>query len=157
MEDFKTKPAYQMADLIRRREVSPVEVAEAHLKRIEEVNLALNAFVDLDADRVRRDARTAEEALSRGDSTGPLHGVPLSIKSAVDVEGLRCACGTRLREGYIAVSDAPLVARLRAAGALILGTSGAAIAYLAVAAGGTWLMLRGLNDPGFFQEPREPT
>jgi len=123
MEDFKTKPAYQMADLIRRREVSPVEVAEAHLKRIEEVNLALNAFVDLDADRVRRDARTAEEALSRGDSTGPLHGVPLSIKSAVDVEGLRCACGTRLREGYIAVSDAPLVARLRAAGALILGVT----------------------------------
>ena len=123
MDDFKSKPAYQIADLIRRREVSPVEVAEAHLKRIEEVNPVLNAFVDLDADRVRRDAREAEAALSRGDSVGPLHGIPLSIKSAIDVEGLRCECGTRLREGNIAASDAPLVARLRAAGALILGVT----------------------------------
>lgn len=123
MEDFRTKPAFRIAELIWRREVSPVEVAEAHLRRIEEVNPVLNAFVDLDVDRVRRDARKAEEALSRGGSVGPLHGVPLSIKSAIDVEGLRCECGTRLREGHVAPSDAVLVARLRAAGALILGVT----------------------------------
>ena len=123
MREFNTKPAYEIADLIRRREASPLEVAEAHLDRIDKLNPTLNAFVDVDADRVRRDARAAEEALSRGNPTGPLHGVPLSIKSAIDVEGLRCECGTRLRQGNIAASDAPLVSRLRAAGALILGVT----------------------------------
>ena len=70
-------------------------------------------------------AQAAEDAVMRGDmgSLGPLHGVPLSIKSSIDVAGHRCEAGSRLRAGYVAESDAPLVARLRAAGAVILGVT----------------------------------
>ncbi|MCY4588640.1 MAG: amidase [Bryobacterales bacterium] len=123
MDDLNAQPAYKIADLIRKREVSPIEVVDTHLKRIEQVNPSLNAFVDLDAERVRREARKAEEILSRSDGVGPLHGVPMSIKSSIEVQGLRCECGTRLREEHIAESDAVLVERLRAAGALILGVT----------------------------------
>src|ERR1019366_4344950 len=68
-------------------------------------------------------ARDAEKAILRGDDHGLLHGVPVSIKSSIDVAGHRSEAGTRLRAGYIAAEDAPLVARLRAAGALILGVT----------------------------------
>jgi Asp-tRNA(Asn)/Glu-tRNA(Gln) amidotransferase A subunit family amidase len=83
----------------------------------------LNAFVHLDADRARRDARTAEDEVVRGNPLGPLHGVPISIKSSLDVAGMRCESGTRLRAGQIASHDAPLVERLRHAGAIVLGVT----------------------------------
>lgn len=112
-----------MAQLVRRKQVSPVELVEAHLARIAELNPKLNAFVHLDAERVRGDARAAEAVVTRGDPLGPLHGVPITIKSSIDVAGLRCEAGTKLRAGYVATNDAPLVQRLRRAGALILGTT----------------------------------
>src|SRR6266446_4647354 len=115
--------ALEIAAQIRRKEVSPVEVALSHLERIERLNPKLNAFVDCQAEAVLSQARDAEKAISRGDGLGPLHGVPLSIKSAIDVAGHRCEAGTRLRAGHIAAQDAPLVARLRAAGAVILGVT----------------------------------
>jgi Asp-tRNA(Asn)/Glu-tRNA(Gln) amidotransferase A subunit family amidase len=115
--------ATEVAAAIRRGEVSPVEVARAHLERIERLNPRLNAFVDYQPEAVLAQARAAEAAIVRGDEVGPLHGVPFSIKSSIDVEGHRCESGSRLRAGYVAASDAPLVARLRAAGALILGVT----------------------------------
>src|SRR6202140_3930081 len=115
--------AWEIASQIRRKVVSPVEVARAHLDRIERLNPKLNAFVDYRPEVVLAQARDAEKAILRGDELGPLHGVPLSIKSAIDVAGHRCEAGTRLRAGYIAAEDAPLVARLRAAGAVILGVT----------------------------------
>jgi Asp-tRNA(Asn)/Glu-tRNA(Gln) amidotransferase A subunit family amidase len=115
--------AREIAKQIRRKEVSPVEVALSHLDRIERLNPKLNAFVDCQAEVVLSQAREAEKAISRGDKLGPLHGVPLSIKSAIDVAGHRCEAGTRLRAGYIAGADALLVARVRAAGAVILGVT----------------------------------
>src|SRR6202140_3577161 len=117
--------AWEIASQIRRKVVSPVEVARAHLDRIERLNPKLNAFVDYRPEVVLAQARDAEKAILRGDELGPLHGVPLSIKSAIDVAGHRCEAGTRLRAGYIAAEDAPLVARLRAAGAVILGVTNA--------------------------------
>jgi Asp-tRNA(Asn)/Glu-tRNA(Gln) amidotransferase A subunit family amidase len=110
---------------IRRKEVSPVEVARAYLNRIERLNPKLNAFVDCQPEAVLAQAREAENAIRRGDKLGPLHGVPLSIKSSIDVAGHRCEAGTRLRAGRIATEDAPLVARLRNAGAIILGVTNA--------------------------------
>ena len=107
--------ARDIATRIRRKEVSPVEVARAHLSRIERLNPRLNAFVDCQPEVVLRQAREAEQSVQRGDELGPLHGVPISVKSAIDVAGHRCEAGTRLRAGYIATADAPLVARLRAA------------------------------------------
>src|ERR1700691_4510991 len=117
--------ANEIAAQIRRKERSPVEVARVHLDRIERLNPELNAFVDHQPESVLAQAREAEKAIRRGDRLGPLHGVPLSIKSSLDVSGHRCEGGTRLRAGRIAAEDAPLVARLRAAGAVILGVTNA--------------------------------
>jgi Asp-tRNA(Asn)/Glu-tRNA(Gln) amidotransferase A subunit family amidase len=112
-----------MADKIRRREISPVEVVEAHLRRIERLNPKLNAFVQVDAEGALMAAQAAESSVARGIEVGPLCGVPVSIKSSIGVARLRWEAGTRLRKGVIAETDAPLVARLRAAGAIVLGTT----------------------------------
>ncbi|MBZ5666832.1 MAG: amidase [Acidobacteriia bacterium] len=117
--------AREIAAQIRRKAVSPVEVARAHLDRIARLNPKLNAFVDYQPEAVLTQAREAERAIRLGDDLGPLHGVPVSIKSSIDVAGHRCEAGTRLRAGHIAAEDAPLVARLRAAGAVILGVTNA--------------------------------
>ena len=104
-----------------------MEVARTHLDRIERLNPRLNAFVDCQPEAVLAQARAAEQAIldrNKG-QLGPLHGVPVSIKSSIDVAGHRCEAGTRLRAGYVAATDAPLVARLRAAGAVIVGTTNA--------------------------------
>ncbi len=123
MPELNFLSAVSMAEQIRQRTLSPVELVETHLARIERLNPALNAFVHLDADGARRQARAAESAVMRQADLGPLHGVPLSIKSSIDVAGMRCEGGTKLRAGYTASQDAPLVARLRAAGAIILGVT----------------------------------
>jgi len=115
--------ASRIAAEIRSKSISPVEVARIHLERIERLNPKLNAFVDCRPELVLQQARHAEKAMMRGDVLGPLHGVPLSIKASIDVAGHRCEAGTRLRAGYVAAQDAPLVARLRAAGAVILGVT----------------------------------
>src|SRR5580658_1182280 len=117
--------ANEIAAQIRRKERSPVEVARVHLDRIESLNPELNAFVDHRPEAVLAQAREAEKAIRRGDRLGPLHGVPLSIKSSIDVTGHRCEGGTRLRTGRIAIEDAPLVTRLRDAGAVIMGVTNA--------------------------------
>jgi Asp-tRNA(Asn)/Glu-tRNA(Gln) amidotransferase A subunit family amidase len=115
--------ARDIAAQIRKKEISPVEVAHFHLERIERLNPKLNAFVDWKPELVLAQARAAEQALQQEESIGPLHGVPLSIKSSIDVAGHRSEAGTRLRAGYVAAEDAPLVARLRAAGAVVLGVT----------------------------------
>jgi len=123
MRDLTFLPAVTMAAQIRGRRLSPVELADAHLAKIERLNPKLNAFVHVDADRVRREARAAEAAVTSGKTLGPLHGVPISIKSSLDVATLRSEAGTRLRAGFVATQDAPLVARLRNAGAIVLGVT----------------------------------
>jgi Asp-tRNA(Asn)/Glu-tRNA(Gln) amidotransferase A subunit family amidase len=117
--------AREIATQVRRKEVSPVDVARAHFDRIERLNPKINAFVDYKPEAVLAQARAAEKTLMHAnqDDLGPLHGVPLSIKSSIDVAGHRCEAGSRLRAGYVAAEDAPLVARLRAAGAVILGVT----------------------------------
>jgi len=85
IDPFST--AQQIADLVRTKEVSPVEVAETYLDRIERINPAVNAVVWLDADAVRAAAVRAEQAVLRGDPLGPLHGVPVPIKDLNSVAG----------------------------------------------------------------------
>ena len=116
-------PAVVMAEQIRDRKISPVELVDAHLAQIKKLNLKLNAFVEVDAQRVQQTAHDAEIAVMQGKKLGPLHGVPISIKSSIEVSGLPCESGTRLRAGFVAAQDAPLVARLRAAGAIVLGVT----------------------------------
>jgi Asp-tRNA(Asn)/Glu-tRNA(Gln) amidotransferase A subunit family amidase len=117
--------AVSLAAQVRTKRLSPVELIEAYLDRIEALNPRLNAFVQVDAEGARRQARLAEVAVSQGRNLGPLHGIPLSIKSSVAVAGLRCEAGTKLRAGVVATEDAALVSRLRQAGAIILGVTNA--------------------------------
>ena len=123
MNDLTFLPAVQMAEQIRHRKISPVELVEAHLRKIKKLNPVLNAFVQVDAEGAFRQAREAEVAVRRGATLGALHGVPVSIKSSIEVAGFRCEAGTKLRQGTVASQDAPLVSRLRDAGAIILGTT----------------------------------
>ena len=123
MGELNFLSAVAMAEKIRKKQLSPVELVDAHLSQIDCLNPKLNAFVQVDAEGARRHAKTAEKAVMYGEKLGPLHGVPLSIKSSIEVAGLRCEAGTKLRAGYVASQDAPLVARLRDAGAIILGVT----------------------------------
>lgn len=123
MRDLTFLPAVTLAQNIREKKVSAVKVAEAHLRKIERLNPKLNAFVEVDAERVRREAREADDAVTSGSALGPLHGVPISIKSSIEVAGMKCEAGTRLRAGFFAAQDAPLVTRLRNAGAIVLGVT----------------------------------
>src|SRR5579862_3986617 len=123
MPELTFLSAVSMAEQIRQKRLSPVELVEAHLACIEKLNPKLNAFVHLDTEGARRQARAAEEAVTRGDKLGPLHGVLISIKSSIEVTGMKCEAGSKLRAGFVAAKDAPLVSRLRNAGAIILGTT----------------------------------
>ncbi len=123
MSELTFLSAASMAQQIREKKISPVDLAEAHLAKIARLNPNVNAFVHVDSDRVRSEARGAETAVMSGETLGTLHGVPISIKSSLEVAGLRCESGTRLRAAHVATEDAPLVARLRQAGAIILGVT----------------------------------
>ena len=112
-----------MAEGIRHNKFSATELVEAHLARIQKLNPKLNAFVQVDTEGALCQARAADEDLRRSEKLGPLHGVPVTIKSSIEVKGLRAESGTKLRAGFVATRDAPLVSRLRHAGAVILGTT----------------------------------
>src|SRR5260370_19140543 len=119
-EELATKSATELAALIRSRVLSPVEVLEAHLLRIERINPQLNAIVTLAPDALDR-ARTAESALTTGGEIGPLHGVPLTVKDTIETEGVRTTSGSRLLTEHIPLRDAAVAARLENAGALVFG------------------------------------
>jgi len=113
----------QIAEGIRSKEFSPVEIIDAHLKSIESCQPKLNAFVHLDPHQARVQASVAQSAVLRGDPLAPLHGVPLTIKSCIDVAGWPAPAGSLLRKEYLPQRDAPLVTRLKAAGAILLGNT----------------------------------
>ena len=108
---------------IRRKLSSPTEVVDAHLGRIAAMQPKLNAFTHLDAEEARKQARAAENAVMRGEKLGPLFGVPVTVKGCIDVAGWPAPAGSLLRKQYVPEKDAPLVARLRGAGAILLGNT----------------------------------
>lgn len=120
--DLLFTPATKAAALIRARKLSPVEYVDTVLKAIERANPKLNCFREVTAERARADARRAEEAVTRGEKLGPLHGVPVSIKDLLDVEGVPTRHGSAIfADNPPAASDDITVARLKAAGAIIVG------------------------------------
>jgi len=120
--DLLFTPAVKAAALIRDRKLSPVEYVDTVLKAIERANPRLNCFREVTADAARRDARKAEEAVTRGERLGPLHGVPVSVKDLIDVAGVPTRHGSAIFEDNApARADDVLVQRLRAAGAIIVG------------------------------------
>ncbi|MCL6538801.1 MAG: amidase [Acidothermus sp.] len=121
MDEIIFSPATALADAIRRKQVSATEVLEAHLAHIAKHNPALNAIVTLDEDGARRRAHAADAALARGETWGPLHGVPLTLKDGHSVAGMRTTAGYEPLNAYIPRDDGTVARRLRAAGAIILG------------------------------------
>ena len=100
-------------------------MAQAHLERIEQLNPGLNAIVTIAPDVLDR-ARQAEASLMRGDTPGPLHGLPITVKDTIETANLRSTSGSVIREHFVPREDAPSVARLREGGAIILGKTNAA-------------------------------
>jgi Asp-tRNA(Asn)/Glu-tRNA(Gln) amidotransferase A subunit family amidase len=115
-----SKSATELTKLIQTRVISSVEVVEAFLRRIEEINPSLNAIVTVAPD-VLEHARAKDAELARGKLAGPLHGLPITIKDTIDTEGIRTTYGSRVFGEHIPRADAAVVARLKAAGAIILG------------------------------------
>ena len=115
------RSATDLQTAIRRRELSCVEVMQAHLARIEAVNPLLNAIVTLDGDLGLREAAAADAALGRDAATGPLHGLPIAIKDLEDTAGMRTTYGSPIYRDHVPTADTLLVARLRRAGAIVIG------------------------------------
>jgi amidase len=122
MSNLVLESATRQLELLRSGEISVVELAEAHIQQIERLNPQLNAFADFDAERVRDRARK-HDAWRGQRARRPLFGLPVTVKSSIATRGLKCEIGSLLHEGEIPAQDAVVVARLRAAGALILGTT----------------------------------
>lgn len=126
MDDvMATWPAVDLAAAIRGRDISSRELLELYLDRIDRLNPAINAVVTLDADRARAAADEADAALARGDAVGPLHGLPITIKDAIETEGIRSIGGAVELSDHVPVEDAPAVARLKDAGAIVFGKTNA--------------------------------
>lgn len=111
--------ATKLAELIRTKEVSPVEVVQAHLDRIEAVDPKINAIVTV-ADGALEAARTAEKAVIDGEELGPLHGVPFSVKDSIDTAGVATQRGSPIFRGRVPETDATSVARMKKAGGILL-------------------------------------
>jgi amidase len=121
MREWIYKSATAMAAAIRSREISAYELVRACVERIEEVNPRLNAVVQTSAERSLNEARNADQSIAHGDVLGPLHGVPFTLKDAIESEGWICTGGTEGRSQYVPKQDAAVVTRLREAGAILLG------------------------------------
>ena len=113
-------PAVEQLEMLRDGQTSVSELAEAHIRQIERLEPQLNSFADFDAERVRARARELDEWKG---PRGVLHGLPVTVKSSIATAGYKCEIGSLLRKGDVAGEDAEVVRRLRAAGALILGTT----------------------------------
>ncbi|MBW2544110.1 MAG: amidase [Deltaproteobacteria bacterium] len=121
MKQIISLSAVALAKAIRNKEISSTEAVDSYLNRIKEVNPKLNAVVQLSEGAAHYQAHKADEALSRGDISGALHGVPFTIKDSFDTAGLISTGGTRGRSNFIPSKDATVVSRLRSAGAILLG------------------------------------
>jgi len=114
-------PAYKLAGMIRSKKLSPVELMEVTLKRIKELNPKLNAYLTVSEEEAMQAARQAEKALGAGANLGPLHGIPISIKDLYLTKGIRTTFGSLVNKDLVPDADEPMVQRLKAAGAIIVG------------------------------------
>jgi len=111
----------EVAPLIRARKISPVELVEASLERIETLNPELNAFITVAATQARAHARNAEREILRRKYRGPLHGIPVAIKDNIETQGLRTTAGSKILADFVPDRDAEVIRALRHAGAIIIG------------------------------------
>ena len=113
----------QLSETIKNRELSSVDLVEICLKRIDKFNPSLNSFITVLNERAYEDAERIEKEIRQGIDRGPLHGIPFSIKDIIYAEGVRCTAGSKIMSNYIPKIDATIVARMRKAGAILIGTN----------------------------------
>ena len=111
----------ELGALIERKEITPVDAVEAYLKRIEEVNPKLNAFITVLKEEALKEAATATLAIANGKYLGPLHGIPVGVKDQIYTKGIRTTDASKLRSHFVPDFDATVVANLKKAGAIVLG------------------------------------
>ena len=120
-ESMGTGTAGALSEAIRSRKISSRELLELYLQRIESINPQINAVVTIDAPRAMEAAAAADEVTARGESLGPLHGLPMTVKDAIEVGGIRSTGGSTALSDHVPGTDAPAVGRLRQAGAVVFG------------------------------------
>lgn len=133
ISDLCFLPAVEIAVLVRRKQVSPVEVIKAFLQQAEQIGRAVNAFTVVLADQALDEARRAETAVMNGEAIGLLHGVPVTIKDMSETKGVKTERGSYILKGNIPARDSPVVTRLRNAGAIVVAkTTTAELGWTAV-------------------------
>jgi aspartyl-tRNA(Asn)/glutamyl-tRNA(Gln) amidotransferase subunit A len=120
-DDLVFTPATELAARMRDKRLSPVALTRAYLERIDRLDGTLRAYITVCKDQALAEAERCEQAVTRGAPLGPLHGVPIAVKDQIEVAGIRTTAGSRLLRDNIATNDAPVIARLRASGAILLG------------------------------------
>jgi aspartyl-tRNA(Asn)/glutamyl-tRNA(Gln) amidotransferase subunit A len=111
----------ELAPLLAKKKLSPVELAQCYLARIEKLNPQLNAFLTVTAEEALAEARLAERELARGQRRGPLHGIPIALKDNIWTRGIRTTAGSAILREFVPSEDATVVRRLKKAGAVLLG------------------------------------
>ncbi len=111
----------EASELLRRKEISPVELTTKCLARIEELNPTINAFITIMHEPALAEARAAETEISAGNWRGPLHGIPIGLKDLIDTAGIKTTCGSALFADRVPTKDAYIVQRLKSAGAVLIG------------------------------------
>ena len=120
MNGLTVLPAVELLAMLRRKQISPLELADEYIRQIERLDPQLHALVDFDRERVRAQARALQDA---GGTRGPLFGLPMTIKVSIATAGHRCEIGSLLHRGHFLMKTHVVVERAKKAGALILGTS----------------------------------
>ena len=119
--DIPFLSATGLSQLIKTKEVSPVEVVEAYLERIDRVDSKLNSYITICGDAALEAARDAENAISRGRYIGPMHGIPIAVKDQFNTRGILTTCGSPILSDFIPDEDATVITNLKKAGAILLG------------------------------------
>ena len=140
--DLMSMTISELAPKIQAKEVSPVELTEAALARVDRLQPVLNSFITILHDQARAQAKEQEAALMRGDYRGPLHGIPVGIKDNLATAGIRTTVGTKVLADHVPGEDAEVVSRIKQAGAIILGKEN----MEEFAAGSTSNNRKSLND-----------
>ena len=111
----------ELSELIRQKEVSPVDVTESYLERIDRLNFKFNSYLTVCHKEALQAAREAEQAIAQGNYLGPMHGIPVAVKDQLWTKGIRTTVGSRIMADFFPEEDATAVANLKKAGAIILG------------------------------------
>ena len=119
--DIAFLSASELASAIESKQVSPVDAVEAYLERIERIDPKVNSYITVCADDARRDAKSAEAEIQRGEHRGPLHGIPIAVKDQIHTKGIRTTDASKIRTDFVPHEDATVVVNLKKAGAIILG------------------------------------